>query len=268
MPRINHNITKTIGTKTYQLDATHLYLHTDYTEVYNMDYLSYDRIKSDIPFETIKQHFNQFNMAKYFGSRKDLNCEETRSVYNEMILYFINLLEFKMNIVYSKNAELFYDLDSYTCILAKCAHFIRGSIKKYIRNRTALNQASCRKETLERRDAREYGCPYPIPDDYICPTLTLLMSKEGATCAKVFASSKRIDKKYTGLSILSTLVNPRPTNTVSRTLSVAIPRDRTPKLRPRSRSSIKLKSKAKKRITYKNTNKGTNLTNLNFTTYV
>lgn len=186
-----------------------------------MKYLSFENIKNDIITEIIKHYFNQFNMQLYYGSRKNLSCADGRSLYNSMIMYFINMLEYRLILAHSENSSLFYDNDSYICILAESAHFIRGSIKKYIRHRTANNQIGCSKESLEKRNSEKYSCPYPTPNDYICPTFDNLLKTKN--CKEILKSSKTTSESYTVGSKLVGIINPNPRNNKSRKLSAVIP---------------------------------------------
>ena len=221
----------------YYLDANLLYLDNEYMDIYTMSYL--DTSKLDIPKliskiksrpfnidinilpPIIKDKFHPFNMNKYFGSRSDLSCTQTRRVYKEMVKYFINLFKIKMFTITGIDVENIVDKNHYyICILAKCLNIIRGSIKKYARNRTSFNQPRrCSKKHLDFIDSKSYDCPFPIDDDTICPSFEYLREKDEKSCKDIIYSSKKTNKRITFGSKVYRYFSYIPKNNKSRLLS-------------------------------------------------
>jgi hypothetical protein len=268
----------------YYLDAELLYLDDDYMNIYTMSYLS-DTSKLDIrelitkvktrPFNIdinilpriIKEKCRPFNMNQYFGSRSDLNCAQVRRIYNKMVEYFINLFKLKIYTITGINIETIDDNHEYTCILAKCMNIIRGSIKKYARNRTSHNQPRrCSKKYLDLDDARVYKCPFPIDDDTMCPSFEYLRYINKKSCKNIIYSSMRTNKRTTFLSKVYKYFPIIPKNTKSRLLS-ALPITKKIKIKTRRYKKNTRNKKRNKRITV-HTKSESNISHNTINTYI
>lgn len=168
MTKIKKNIIFIYNNKNYTLDASLLDLYTEYMNMYTMEYL---RTSLDV-LQEIREKFRIYELAKYFGSRRNLSCIQTRDMYNQMVDYFTTLFEKQMYEHTHINTNNINDNDKYTCLIAECLSLIRGSIRKYARYRTALNQPYiCSKNKLNHLNSTgNYKCPYPINDIILCPT--------------------------------------------------------------------------------------------------
>ena len=127
MPRIHENMKIQMDSIVYELDATLLYLDTDYIDIYMMTYITKKMLDTDILPLSIKERFSPYNMSVYFGSRSDLTCETTRILYKSMIYYFTNLFEIKMYDINHININTLDKNDEYLCMIAECSSIIRAS---------------------------------------------------------------------------------------------------------------------------------------------
>ena len=146
--------------------------------------------------------------------------------------------------------------NEYLCLIAECANIIRGSIKKYTRHRTALNQIHCSKNLLEQRNHRIHKCPYPINDNTLCPQFNSLHRKY--TCKEILHKAKYPNKYINILANLTKYIPIIPRNNITRNL----------RSQPPVNTSIYMKRKVTNTMTrrvkknYKNTNNNINLNNI------
>jgi hypothetical protein len=216
MPRIYEDISIHINSKSYILDAKKLMLNTIYMPIYTMAYITKYSLEKDILYLVVQEKFKPTNMNIYFGYFPDLNCDEVRILYKQMVEYFINLFKMKMSIIVNidKKNE---DNDS-LCVIAHCASIIRGSIKKYVRYRTLLDQWLCSKNVLNRRNAKDHSCPYPISNNIMCPEFKNL--KETRSCKKILESSTKTNNFY---SILATITPFKPLYRIKNDTMIELP---------------------------------------------
>lgn len=206
--------------KYFYLKTEKLELKDKYNDIYHMKYV--DNITTLIPQNTnnineysnikviytyneliniIKIKFSTENMLKYFGNKNNLNCKETRHVYKNLIDYFLNLFLYKMNKITNININNKDDNNPYICLIAECLNIIRASIKKYIRLRTSDTQVYyCKKEHLEKRDKKEYGCSIPVKEFEYCPSFKYLREEKKKTCKNILYKSLSTNDMYTLLS--------------------------------------------------------------------
>lgn len=251
MPRIHENIKIQKDLNTFELDANHLYLDTEYIEIYMMTYLTKKMLDTDILPLAIKEKFNPYTMSIYFGSRADLTCENTRVLYKSMVDYFINLFEMKMYDINHINTDTLDINNEYVCLIAECTNIIRGSIKKYTRNRTALNQIHCSKNLLEQRNYRRHKCPYPINDDTLCPSFKSL--HKTYTCKEILYKAKHPNETFDILANISKYIPLPASNRRSRSLRSG----------PPVNTSIRIKNKSKNTRRIRNPSNGPNNINSN-----
>ena len=216
MPRIHEDITININSKSYILDAGKLLLNTIYMPIYTMAYITKESFEKDILYLVVQEKFKPTNMNIYFGYFPDLNCDEVRILYKQMVEYFIHLFEMKMS-TFANIDKKNEDNDS-LCVIAHCASIIRGSIKKYIRNRTLLDQWLCSKNVLNRRNAREHDCPYPIGNNILCPEFENL--KKTRSCKKILESSTKTNNLY---SILASITPFKPLYRIKNDIMIELP---------------------------------------------
>ena len=136
MTRIKKNIEFIHNGIKYILDASLLHLDTDYMDIYKMEYL----LKPSIILQEIREKFHLYALARYFESRRNLSCIQTRYIYHQLLEYFMTLFEKRMYEISNIDIDKLNDNDEYTCMIAECLSIIRASIRKYSRFRTALNQ--------------------------------------------------------------------------------------------------------------------------------
>jgi len=249
MPRIYETIKIQKDLIRYELDATLLYLDTEYIDIYMMTYITKKMLDTDILPLAIKEKFSPYNMSIYFGSRADLSCSNGRILYKNMVDYYINLFEMKMYDINNINTKTLDINNEYLCTIAECANIIRSSIKKYIRNRTALNQTKCSKELLEKRNKEKYTCPYPINDDTLCPSFNYVKNKY-KSCKEILYKAKHPSKKMSILANLSKYIPIKPRNNTTRNLRSQPPVDTSIYIK-RNLSNTKTRRVKKN---YKNTN--------------
>jgi hypothetical protein len=223
MPRIKKNIDFIHNGVKYILDASLLHLDTDYMDIYEMEYLR----RPAIILQEIQEKFHIYALARYFGSRRNLSCIQTRDIYHQMLEYFMTLFEQKMYQITNIDINTLNDNDEYTCMIAECLSTMRACIRKYTRYRTVLNQPDiCSKNTLNKQNSGPpYKCPYPINDTTLCPTFKQALNRQ-KTCKKVIEKAKttnqgvNVDVRYTMLLAFSP-----PYNNKSRNLGVSIPKN-------------------------------------------
>ncbi len=211
--RITSDISHNINNKIISLNSKLLYLDTEYNDIYYMSYIDNKLLEDDSIILEIKDKFLPFNMIKYFGSKSNLNCNETRIIYNNMIEYFITLLLDRLyNITNIDINNISNENNNYICIIAECTNIIRSSIKKYSRLRTHKNEIFCSKNKLEKRNSIKYNCNYPILNTNYCPSFKYLINK-GKTCKAILESSQRSSNGY---SIASKFIRTKYSNNKSR----------------------------------------------------
>ena len=146
---IASDIIKNINGVIIKLDSKLLYLDTDYDYIYDMNFITDKLLNDDSIILEIKTVFLPFNMITYFGSSSNLNCNQTRQLYNSMVHYYINLFLYKMESITQININEITNINNhYLCIVSECTSIIRSSIKKYVRNRTSKNEINCSKNKL------------------------------------------------------------------------------------------------------------------------
>ena len=198
MTRITKNIILNVNDKKFSLDSNLLYLDNEYNDIYSMNYIIPDLLEDDSILLEIKEKFNQFNMAKYFGSNYNLNCNKARLLYNNMVTYFISLFLDKVYRITRININsITNNNDNYICKIAECSSIIRASIKKYIRNRTDKRETQCSKDYLEKRNKTKYKCKYPMPNNEYCPSFSILKNKNGKTCKNILYHTNKTNPLFT-----------------------------------------------------------------------
>lgn len=85
--RLRENILYNKGIETYFLDHTLFNLDSVYDDIYKMNYITKEHVDKDSILHTIRFHFSEHNMMRYFGDRANLSCEQTRDGYISMIQY-------------------------------------------------------------------------------------------------------------------------------------------------------------------------------------
>jgi hypothetical protein len=130
-----------------------------------------------------------------------------------MVTYFINLLLYKLYILTHIDVNSISNQNNnYMCLVAECSNIIRASIKKYVRLRTNKNQTLCSKNYLEKRNSIKYKCNYPLKNNNICPSFSILR-KKGKSCKNIIQSSKKSSNKY---NFMSTFIRSSRKNNTSR----------------------------------------------------
>jgi hypothetical protein len=203
--RLGENILYTKGEETYFLDHTLFNLDSVYDDVYKMNYITKEHVDTDSVLHTIRFHFSEHNMMRYFGDRANLSCEQTRDGYISMIQYFRNVGLDKLANALGVDIESLSNNDPAMCLIAECMHSIRASIKKYMRYRTSANQPrKCSKETWNARNARTYKCPRRLGVGEYCPTFAYLRKRK--TCKAIaLDSSGKTNRLVTFLSQFATV---------------------------------------------------------------
>ena len=142
--------------------------------------------------------------------------------------------------------------NEYLCLIAECANIIRNSIKKYIRNRTALNQSQCSKNSLEKRNHDKYKCPYPINDNTLCPSFKYSYNKY-KSCSTVLKKAKEPNEEISMWANLTKYIPLPASNRRSRSLRSG----------PPVNTSIRIKNKSKNTRRVRNRSNGPNNINSN-----